>query len=168
MKKTLILGLLVSFIALSTLSGCKSKSDDAVPTTATVKVMATGTLDTGVLIGGIDITMTLPAGVTVKATADPTNTAVMVTDTGVVEASGVAIGANTNTLATYTAASRTVAIHVANANGFATGEFVTVKCDIAATSVVTASSFGLSGFNPVDLNGAAIAGLTPGFSAAIQ
>ena len=125
MKKTLIFGLLVSLIAVFVLGGCKGKTDDAVPTTATIKIMANGALGAGVLIGGINVKLTLPAGVTVKATADPTNNAVMVTDPGVVTASGVAAGANT--IATATSASGVVAIHVANANGFATGEFVTIN-----------------------------------------
>ena len=167
MKKTLILGLLISVISLSTFIGCSTSSNDtALPTTATIKIMANGTIDAGVLIGGINVKLTLPAGVTVKATADPTNDAVMVTDPGVVTASGVAAGANT--IATATSASGVVAIHVANADGFATGEFVTVNCDIAATSVPTAASFGVSGFQAVDLNGAAITGLIVGVTAAIQ
>ena len=170
MKKTLILGLLVSLIAVFALGGCKGTTDDALPTTATIKIMATGTLGAGVFIGGIDVNLALPAGVTVKATADEISPSVMVTDAGVVAASGVAAGANTLATATYTAG--VVAIHLAKVNdddtGFAAGEFVTVNCDIAAGSVATASSFGLSGFNAVDLNGAPIAGLIAGYTAAIQ
>jgi hypothetical protein len=170
MKKTLLFGLMVSLLAVFTLAGCKDKTDDpAVHTTATVKIMATGTLATGVMIGGIDVMLTLPAGVSVKATADLTNPAVMVTDAGVVAASGVAVGANTLATATYNATpSGVVSIHLANDTGFATGEIVTVICDIAAGSFPTASGFSLSGFNAVDLNGATITGLVTGYTAALQ
>ncbi len=170
MKKTLLFGLLVSLITVFTLTACSSDSSDPlpIPTTATVKIMATGTLASGVLIGGIDVNLTLPAGVTVKATADAINPAVMVTDANVVVASGVAIGANTLTTATYDASTSTAVIHLANDTGFTTGEFVTINCDIAAGSVPTATSFGVSGLNAVDLNGAAIAGLTEGYTAALQ
>jgi hypothetical protein len=112
--------------------------------------------------------LTLPAGVSVKATADLTNPAVMVTDAGVVAASGVAAGANTIATATYNATAGTVSIHLANDTGFATGEIVTVTCDIAAGSFPTASGFSLSGFNAVDLNGATITGLVSGYTAALQ
>ncbi len=119
-------------------------------------------------IHGIDVTVELPAGVTVKAVPDATNPSVMVTDTGVVTASGTA-DASTNIIATYTATpSGKVAIHLANAAGFATGEFVTITCDIAVGSIPVASDFSVTGFNAVDGNGVAIAGLTAGYTAAIQ
>ncbi len=170
MKKTLILGLLVSFILVSTLVGCGggTSDDPPVPTTATIKIMATGDLAAGTLIGGVNVNLVLPAGVTVKATADAANPAVMVTNAGVVAASGVATGANTLTTATYNATTNTVAIHLANDTGFATGEFVTVNADIAVGTIPTVTSFGVSGLNAVDLNGATITGLTAGFTAAVQ
>lgn len=171
MKKTLVFGLMLSLIAVFTLTSCKSKDDDstpttATPTTATITIMANGTLGSGTLIGGIDVTLALPAGVTVKADPDATNTAVMVTDTGVVNPSGAAAGANTLSTATY--ASGEVAIHVANPDGFVSGEFVTVKCDIAAGAAVTTTSFSVSGLYAVDLNGATITGLTGGYTASLQ
>jgi hypothetical protein len=170
MKKTAIAGVLVLILALFAISGCgnSDSGDDVIqPTTATVTLLTQGTGT----INGIDITVTLPAGVTVQATADPVNPAVLVTDAGVVEASGAA-GANTSALATYTTATTgaaaTVVVHVANFDGFQPGEFATVSCNIAAGSFPIEEDFSLSGFVAVDGNGAALADLTAGFTADIQ
>jgi len=122
-------------------------------------------------IGGIDITLNLPPGVTVKATLEGLK---LVTDPGVVTASGDAAGAIV--IATYTAgtggAPNKVFINVAKDAGFATGEFVTINADIAAGTFPKASDFSVEplSFIPYDLNGATsiITGLTPGFTVAIQ
>ncbi len=178
MKKTLLFGLLLSFITLFTIAGCgPSDGDDdtpappAQPTTAVVKLLSQGT---GTL-HGIDATVVLPAGVTVKATPDAVNTSVMVTDAGVVAASGAAAGASTSAIATYTAATATpsgaagtVVVHVANPGGFATGEFVTITCDIATGSFPVSADFSVTGFGAVDGNGVAIAGVTAGYTVDIQ
>lgn len=140
----------------------------AQPTTAVLKISTQGTLAGGTQIGGIDISVNLPAGVTAKATADA-NSGKLVTDAGVVTASGVAAGTNATALAVYTAGPpAVVSINLANPNGFGTGEFVTVDCDIAAGHSPKSADFSLAGFTAVDLNGAAIAGLTPGFTADIK
>ncbi len=73
----------------------------AQPTHAVVKIATTGALSSGTQIGGIDITLNLPTGVSVASSPDSGNPSVLVTDAGKVAASGVAAGANTNTLATY-------------------------------------------------------------------
>jgi hypothetical protein len=171
MKKNTLSGLLILILALAlfTLSGClgDNNTEDTIPppqsTTATVKILSAGTGT----IYGIDVALVLPAGVTVKATSDGNK---MVTNTGVVAASGMAAGANA--IATYTAAAGATAgkvtILVANSAGFTAGEFVTVNCDIAAGSVPTAADFSLEGFAPVNGNGAPITGLTVALTADIK
>jgi len=142
------------------------------PTTATLRILSTGTLASGVLTGAVEVTVLLPLGVTVKATPDASNPSVLVTNAGVVVASGVAAGVNTNALATYTAATTTasgkVVIRVVDANGFGTGEIGTVKCDIATGSTPKAADFSLSDFKAVNLDGAAISGLSAGITVDIR
>ncbi len=166
MKKKTLSGLLILILALLTISGCGSNNAPDIPqaSTAIVRISSSGTSTT---IYGIDVALVLPAGVTVNASADGSK---MVTDGGVVTASGGASGANT--IATYTAATTAAAgkvtIFVANSAGFAKGEFVTVNCNIAAGNLPAATEFSLEGFAAVDGNGAPISGLTAGFTADIQ
>ncbi len=170
MNKTTLTGLLVLILSLFVISGCGGSGGDdpptpVQPTTAVVTLMSQG----AGTIHGIGVTVALPAGVTVKASPDPTNSSVMVTDAGVVAASGAAAGAGTNILATYTATpSGKVAIHVANAAGFATGEFVTIMCDIAAGSSPAATDFSVTDFTAFDGNGVEIDVMTVNHTADIQ
>ncbi len=169
MNKTTLTGLLVLILSLFVISGCGGSGGDDTPTpmqptTAVVKLMSQG----AGTINGIDVNLELPAGVTVKATPDATNPSVMVTDAGVVTASGAA-AANTNTIATYEATpSGVVAIHLVNAAGFAPGEFVTIVCDIAVGSFPVATDFNVTDFTAVDGNGVEISGMTADHTADIQ
>ena len=132
------------------------------PTTMNIKISTQGTLPSGGQIGGISVNLILPAGVTVKATSDPNNPSVLVTDAGVVAPSGVA-AISSSVLATYTAATASVAgnvnIQIAQSAGFAVGEFVTVHCDVIAGQTSTPANFSLSNFSVVDLNGTPLGGL---------
>jgi hypothetical protein len=169
MKKTSLTSLLIFAFVLTMLPACgggtSSTPTSSQPTTAVIKIETTGSLDPDTRIGGIEVTGVLPAGVSVKATPDVDNPSVLVTDSGVVVASGVT-GTNASAQATYSPADKKVHILVYNhIDGFDTGEFVTVTCDIAAGTTPTAGSFGLVDFKPVDLlNGSAITVLTPGFT----
>jgi len=140
------------------------------PTTAVVKISTSGSLPAGTQIGGVDVTLNLPAGVAVASSPDSGNPAVLVTNAGKVAASGVAVGANTNTLSTYVSASNAaqVIIHVANPNGFAVGEFVTVNCDISAGHNPVVSDFSVTGFHAVDLYGVGITVLGTSLNANFQ
>jgi hypothetical protein len=113
------------------------------PTAGTLRLSTTGTLPAGALVGGIDVTMTLPAGASVKTLAGSP----LEPDTGVVAVSGEAAkaGGTTITAAKFTPASgatpATIKFIIGNssataatASGFALGEFVTIKCDLAATA----------------------------------
>ena len=132
------------------------------PTTATLKLITSGT---GTTIYGIDVTVDLPAGVTVKSANPPE------TDSGVVTVSGAALSGSLAT-AVYTPASGTtpgkVHILIANAAGFATGEFATLNADIAAGSTPKAADFSLVDFSAIDADGHPITVLTFGFTADIR
>jgi len=172
MKKNATLSWMLMVIsAIALISGCASSgggsmpaTSPAHPTTAVVKLSTSGTLASGVLIGGIDVTLILPAGVSVKSARTP------LTDGGVVTSSGVAGGSID--IGIYTAATSTlpgkVRIALVNAVGFGTGEFTTVNCDFAAGNTPTAAGFSLVNFSAINGGGAAISGLTPGLTAEIR
>jgi len=115
------------------------------PTTAvvTLSTAVTGAIPPTTTINGYDVTITLPAGVTVKASPDSVNPAILVTDPNVVTAVGSASGSTID--AVYTAAAgglpATVKVHVISASGFSAGDFCTITCDIATGSNPLASDF---------------------------
>jgi hypothetical protein len=124
--------------------------------TVALKVSVQGTLPAATLIGGIDVTINLPAGVTCSAATDGT------TASGVVTASGLA-GGGTPVAKFVAAAGSTpgqIRIGVIKADGFNVGEFATVNVNFTSDAPA-ASSFTVAG-TPViaDLNGNTISGLT--------
>ena len=136
------------------------------PTKAIVKIATTGTLPTGTLIGGIDITLSMASGVSAKSASNPPET-----DAGVVVTSGVAI-ANSQILATYTPPAGTThakaRLLIVNTSGFGTGEFATVTGDIASGYNPTAAEFSVTSFTVTDLNGSPISGLTAALTVSNQ
>jgi hypothetical protein len=115
------------------------------PTTAvlTLSTAVTGVIPASTTINGYDVTVTLPAGVTVQASPDSINPAVLVTDPNVVTATGAATGAQIS--AVYTAAvgntPAMVKVHIASAGGFSAGDFCTITCDISAGANPSATDF---------------------------
>jgi hypothetical protein len=107
----------------------------------TLSTTVTGTIPASTIITGYDVTISLPAGVTVKATPDILNPAKLVTDPGVVTDNP----AGSYITSVYSAATGTfpgtVKVHVASATGFPAGNFCKVNGDIAAGHYPTASSF---------------------------
>ena len=166
--------LLLAMIALLS-GGCSSGGDSGTgngtqdPTTATIKITAIGTLPTNSTIGGVDLSLILPAGVTVKTS--PGNLSALVPDAGIVTASGAA-AANSRVYAVYTAGAGavlgSVRILLANTQGFAPGEFVTVDCDIASGHRPATADFSASGIKFVDGNGKALDGLSATVNAVLQ
>lgn len=177
MKKLTMLGMLVAAGALIVTAGCGggggSTPPPPQPTTASLKISTSGTLPNGTQIGTVDVTIVLPSGVTVAAEPDPLNPNALITAPGVVEASGVAAVSDLS-LNTYTPADSAnpgkVIVRIINANGFGTGEFVTVNGNIAAGNFPKASDFSLpsDAFTLRDINGVDIDGLTAGFTADIR
>ena len=95
----------------------------------------------------------------------------LVPDAGIVAASGAA-ASNSKVYPVYTAAAGAVPgavrILLANTAGFTTGEFVTLKCDLASGATPTSTDFSISGAKFVDGNGKAIAGLVTTVAADVQ
>ena len=152
MKTKSLLNLLMIVGALTILPHCGGggggggNNTPAQPTTAVLTLSTTvnGVIPANTIITGYDVTITLPAGVTVKSTAPPQ------TDSGVVTATGVAAGSSTTIAGVYAPAAGAtpgkVRFIVANGSGFSSGEFCKVTCDIAAGSNPSASDFTLPTF----------------------
>jgi hypothetical protein len=174
MKRTTFSSVML-LMSLLLFAGCNSGGNSGgggvaqQPTKATVKIAVAGTLPVSSTIGGVDLSLTLPTGVTVKSSIG--SLSALVPDAGTVAASGVA-ASNSKVYAVYTAAARTVQgtvrILLANTTGFAAGEFVTVKCDIASGNTPTTTDFSTSGAKFVDGNGKAITGLSTTVTADFQ
>ncbi len=146
MRKITLLSLLILALALTTLAACGGGGGGGTtvpqPTTAvlTLSTVVTGTIPAGTTINSYDVTIPLPAGVTVKTMLNSS-----ATGTGVVTLSGSALTSGALVEGVYTAATGTfpgtVKVSVAGGAGFAAGEFCKVNCDIAAGSYPSASSF---------------------------
>jgi hypothetical protein len=132
------------------------------PTKGVLKMATAGAAGT---IAGIDVTVNLPAGVTVAA--DPVTGEVA---NGAVTLSGVAavgsLGAQNVIVAKYTPAASTVAtsqLHIvmANVSGFGVGEFATVNFDLATgTALPVADAFSVMSCVARGGDGAVLSGVT--------
>jgi len=150
----------LSFMLIGCGSGGGSSPAATNSTAGTQAVVTISTEESGAVsslpIIGIEITLSLPPGVTVDADASGQ------TGSGIVKASGVAAGAST--IGNYTPATATtpgtVKIAVIKSTGFGAGEFVSVTCNRNGASF-SASDFTLSGFKAVDHYGITITGLVP-------
>jgi hypothetical protein len=154
MKKVSLSSVLIFALALTTLSACgggggggggsssgSSSPPPAQPTTAvlTLSTAVKGAIPAPAVIAGYDVTITLPAGVTVKSTALPPQT-----DSGVVVGTVNGAAAGTYYVASYTPATGKVRIVMVSpkGNGFnGAGEFCKVNCDIAKGYYPTAADF---------------------------
>lgn len=151
MKKLSLSSVLLCALALTVLSACGGGGDGGItlqqPTTAVITLATTtnSTMSANTIITGYDVLISLPAGVTVKATPDSINPAKLVTNTGVLTASGKTSDPSTLVNGVYTPAASTspgtVKINILSASGFDAGEFGKVTCDIAAGYYPTASDF---------------------------
>lgn len=130
--KVVILLAVVAFIW-----GCGSGGNQA-PTSSNTKK----SVSLGAPVSGIEITLILPPGVTVKA-----DLATGKTLEGVVTVTGPNAGrANSASFSKYTPASGgvpgKVKIGLMSDTAFVAGEFFTVVCDVAAEATATDGSFG--------------------------
>ncbi len=131
----------------------------AAPASGLLKLTASGPAGT---IGAIDAVINLPAGVTVKF--DPLTGEA---GSGVVTVSGVAASGSSHlSIAKYTpaagAAPAQLKVLLINAAGFAPGEFVAIRFDVAAGAAFPASaaSFTLASFSATGLTGSRLPGVT--------
>lgn len=123
----------------------------SVPTRAIIKV-STANVPTGTLVGGVQFSIVLPAGVTPSVLSG--NDA-----NGSVVASGNAAN-GTLAASSYDATTRTLTPGIVNV-GFASGEFMTITCALAAGTTVTAANFQVSVAGVYDsVNGNIIPGAT--------
>jgi uncharacterized membrane protein YfcA len=135
MKKISLSSFLIFALSLTMLTACGSGGGSSStpppfqPTTAvlTLSTAVTGTIPANTTINGYDVTINLPAGVTVKGTT----------------AIGAAAGATIISAGT----TGKVRIVIANASGFSAGNFSTMNCNIAPGSYPTASDFQQLTFN---------------------
>jgi len=170
MKKTSLSILLIVAFGLAILPACGGGSSSSAPppppqpTTAVLTLLTSGLSTT---IYGIEVTVVLPDGVTAKSTTAPP-----MTDTGVVTATGGAVGLDTYITGNYTAAAipakGSVLIEIAKTSGFGTGEYSTVNLNIVSANTPTAGGFSLTNFKPVDDKGVDLIGLTPGLTVSIK
>jgi hypothetical protein len=174
MKLRIMLIAVTTMLLFVTFSGCRHKHSGGgaaagQPTQAVVTLFSSGTLTTAVSgIGAIEVTIELPALVTVKSSATPT------TDIDVVVPSGAAAGLESLATGIYTAATSTLPATVrvlltnTKVNGFGTGEFAAVTCDLNGANpaagdfnVVGGSlvSYGVSTVNTLDISSDLTVGL---------
>jgi hypothetical protein len=129
--------------------------------------ISTAGLAPGAIIGGIDFTFTLPAGVTLGGIPSVNDPTIFQVTPGTVVASvgtntAAASGTSSITLATFSGQSlRTV---LANAQGFAAGkEFINISCTVPAGNPTTAANFitaiTSATVTATDLKGAPIPGI---------
>jgi hypothetical protein len=157
----------ILFLAVTALSGCSSgkngdKTAAAPPlaaATVTAGILKLGTAGAPNLIGGIDLTVDLPAGVSVEADPKTGEAA-----TGVVTSLGTASGGNL-TVAKYAPASggtpARLHIIVISAGGFPVGEFAAVRFDLAGGAGLPASdAFALTGFSAISPDGSKLGGVS--------
>ena len=138
------------------------------PTVAIIKISTAGTLSPGTSISGIGVTITNKNGVTVKTNASgyPLSTVVVASGLTSGNASVVAIPYVQPTASSV--GKLDFVITSSQPNGFSIGEFVTVTYDIAAGTFPVAGDFVVTEIKPLDLNSAAIAGLTATITADIH
>jgi len=152
MKKRSLLSLLLLAGALITLPYCggggggnPNPPPPQQPTTAvlTLSTAITGTFPTGTTINGYDVTITLPTGVTVSASSDSGNPAILDVASTDLTATGSASGSIINGV--YTPATNstpaTVTVNIASANGISAGPFCTLTCNIATGTNPRQSDF---------------------------
>jgi hypothetical protein len=174
MKRSTISSLLIILFILVSLTACGGGGNNSSPppTKAVITLSMTGTLPAGTLIYGTQATVNLPTGVTVKASPSSANPQAMVTDLGVVSASGQAAGAEIASglylVSSTTPTTYKVELSVSKSSGFSAGEFAVVNCDITAGYFPAVTAFTVTDFKAVDQNGATLTGLTVGQGVAIQ
>ena len=125
--------------------------------TVTLKLATTGTASAA--MGGIGISIVLPAGVTPLLNTDGTVGAAVVVVSGVATPGTVAPPAYVAASGATQATLQFVMASTAPA-GFPAGEFATLVLNLAGTTTPVSGDFILSGFIPTNILGNPVTGLT--------
>jgi len=164
------------FFALVVISmfGCGGGGGTPAPPPTKAKLtLLSQSATAGTKISSIEVTVELPAGVTVKSTPSAINPDKLETETGVVVLSGAtAAVVGEVRVGVYTPATATtpgkVFISLSAPVDFNPGEFVTVNADFPAGTVLVAADFKLVGFTAFDSNGAPMPGVASSFVVAFN
>jgi hypothetical protein len=151
MNKKALAILLISFLAIALTIGCGGGGDLWSPSKAVLKIRTVGVAST-LPLGGAQVTLQMPAGVSVQTMPNSTQTG-----TNVIVASGTATPADL-VFGVYSAG--TVSFAIIKVAGFSVGEFATVNCDLAGDVVPSVSSFSVLYQAVSDSAGNLITGLT--------
>lgn len=137
----------------------------------TLKISSAGTLTPPARIGGVEVVVNLPPGISVPLIDAVTGEV----DPAAVFISGVAV--TTGTAPQFTArfapatatSPATIKLVLVNITGFVTGEFATLNLNKTIGSVATPAHFVLTGFTAVDsvLTGGSLGGAIPGITSTL-
>ncbi|MBT0652769.1 hypothetical protein [Geomobilimonas luticola] len=139
---------------------------------ATLKISSAGTLTPPARIGGVEVVVNLPPGISVPLIDAVTGEV----DPAAVFISGVAVTTGTNApqfTARFAPATvtnpATIKLVLVNIAGFGTGEFATMNLNKTIGSVATPAHFVLTGFTAVDsvLTGGSLGGVIPGITSTL-
>jgi len=151
-KARVALGLLCCAAGLCGCSDTKGQ-----PSATAVLTLSTQGSVAAQSIRGVEVTVTLPAGVTISADGSGTPSE------GVLVASGAAAGGSVAVAGHYTAATSsapgTLTLVLVKTSGFEAGEFAKVACNLTSGTAPKAAEFGLGGFKAVGQHGATMGGL---------
>jgi hypothetical protein len=161
-----ILSPLLLLLLLTLLSACGDTAQPPAAATTIKAVIKTTALTADKNIAGIEVTISLPLGVSPPllpdGTADPAATVVITSS---------APAAQTLPGATYTAATAAapgkLVITAIAADGFKLSDQITLKLNVSAGTVPVEGDFTLLSFTAFDINGAPVSGLTPTLTATI-
>jgi hypothetical protein len=177
MKRTLLF--LSTLCLLLQLAGCGGGGGGTpaspAPAAIAVTLSTTGTLPSGKLIGDIEITLNLPAGVTAKASPSLINASILVPNDGVIVLQGAAATAPTQilTAAYVQGTTNKVVIKLENPNGLGIGAFAKINCDVVSGSTPSITDFSITSnvaatTGVFDLDTAALSGVQVTSSAVMQ
>ncbi len=159
--------LILALVALSLMSACGGSTQSPKADRIIKAVIKPSALSTGQNIAGINLTITVPAGVEppllLDGKADPTAT---------VEITSSAPQNQTLPGATFTPATTSapgqLAIIAVIAAGFQTNDLITLHLKVAAGTFPVVEDFKLLSFEAFDINGTPVSGLTPTLTTTIQ
>jgi hypothetical protein len=162
----------VTLLLVLLLAGCGGSGGGTAgpsqPTKAVLTLTTEGTLPATTQIYGIDATIDLPSGVTVRATTSALNASIKVLDADVAGTTGSASGAEIFQATIPASSPSPISVIIGKSGGFSLGDFAVVNCDIVTGTTLTAGSFTLSQFKAVDNNGATLGSVTAVLNVVLQ